>query len=59
MDTVLYALGIFFLVVFGIRFVWFVIDYIGKLFWNISGIMICWTFGIMLAIIFVKSGAIV
>jgi hypothetical protein len=59
MDIVLYALSAFFLVVFGIRFVWFVIDYIGKLFWNVSGIMICWTFGILLVFMFYKSGVIV
>lgn len=58
MDIILYALGCFFLLVFGIRFIWFVIDYIGKLFWNISGIMIAWTFGFFLLIMFANLGVI-
>lgn len=56
MDIVIYALAVFFGVIFVVRFFWFIFEFIGGFFWNLSSMMIFWTLAIFLFIVFAKSG---
>lgn len=46
MEIVLITLGVIFAFVFGARFIWFLIEFVGGLMWNISGVFIFWAVAI-------------
>lgn len=58
MDILLYIIGAIFLVVFGFRFIWFLIDFFGRLFWDISGYIILLT-GFVIIFVFLSRNGVV
>lgn len=54
MEILLITVGIIFAFVFGARFIWFLIEFIGGLFWELSGVIVFWGFFIFCFIFYVN-----
>lgn len=58
MDPWLAIVGIIVAAIFGVRLFWFIIEYFGKIIWDLSGMIIFWTFFIGIILIVGKTGII-